>query len=618
MYSNDFRLSEPRRLAHLPLVMETFRRSEMDLVIDHMCGTDSRMKVSHAECVGVILAGVFAGEHGLWRLQERLDVFDMETVMQDPGFSFDDFHDVRLGRALDAIYAAGPDRLLSEIALRVIAAHDLKTDFLHFDTTTLTCYGAYEEESDPFWSPEIEESAALLRDVPAAAPRQRHAEANGDGRLAPQLLRGYAKNHRHDLKQILYGSVVTRDGGVPLYGRAMQGNTSDVTAATEFLEHIRTALPDPGEHCFVADCKGWNPRVLAQAHAHQLRMLSRLPRNTGLSRSCVADFSEAQADACLLRRYDRKRKHWAWVAYQGRDAVYPFRAPLPAGEKGSGELIELPVRVVTCYSTALYRKKLKTLAVLRKREEKKRAKKQREWERKRWACETDAQVAAERLSSQQPFVSLHFEPTVIRYTETAKRTRRGRPSAQEVAPKSTQRYRLNIQVTATSDEDIHHRLKQAATYTLVRHRCPRWSISDQEMVGAYNDQWRIEHGFAWLKSKAAINPIFLENNSRIEALCVIYQLGLMIHTLIQRNCRRGLQEQQITLPYHRNKESDKITARFLYELFRNVTSQTVRINGKQQQYIHGLDDDVTPRALKAMNMSNGPYATNFSHDGKLK
>ncbi|SVD07748.1 uncharacterized protein METZ01_LOCUS360602, partial [marine metagenome] len=46
-------------------------------------------------------------------------------------------------------------------------------------------------------------------------------------------VRGYAKNRRHDLKQILYGSVITRDGGVPLYGRAMSGCTSDVTAATE-------------------------------------------------------------------------------------------------------------------------------------------------------------------------------------------------------------------------------------------------------------------------------------------------------------------------------------------------------------------------------------------------
>ncbi|SVD07749.1 uncharacterized protein METZ01_LOCUS360603 [marine metagenome] len=169
MNLNDLELNPPKRLAHLPLVMEVLRQIGIPDIIDSACGIDPRMKVSHGECVSIIIAGVFAGEHGLWRLQDRLDVYDMATVMQDSGFCLKEFHDVRLGRCLDALYRTGPDKILSEVAFRTIECHDLNTDFLSFDTTTLSFYGAYEEEGDPEWSPEVESTVDL-----SAVPVEHH------------------------------------------------------------------------------------------------------------------------------------------------------------------------------------------------------------------------------------------------------------------------------------------------------------------------------------------------------------------------------------------------------------------------------------------------------------
>jgi len=123
---DDLKLDPPKRLAHLPLVMDFIRQTGVPDIIDAACGIDRRMKASHGECVCVILAGVFAGEHGLWRLQDRLDVFDMATVMQDPGFGLEEFHDVRLGRCLDALYRGGPDRILSEVSVFSLAQPDFR------------------------------------------------------------------------------------------------------------------------------------------------------------------------------------------------------------------------------------------------------------------------------------------------------------------------------------------------------------------------------------------------------------------------------------------------------------------------------------------------------------
>ncbi len=302
MNLSEITLDPPRRLGHLPLVMDTLRRSRIVEIIDEACGVDKRQKVSHGECVAMIIAGVFAGEHGMWRLEDRLDVFDMATVMRDPGIDLREYHDVRLGRALDAIYDAGPDRIHSALALHAIDAWKLDRSYLHVDTTTLSFYGAYEMDMEEEWFPEIN-GLGPISSIPEPKPRM-NARSNGDGRKSPQVVRGYAKNKRHDLKQILYGSVVTRDGGVPLYARSMDGNASDITAATEFLDHLRTSMTSEPESCFVVDSKGWNGTVLRQVHEHRLRFLSRLPRTTTLARTCLDEGNTF----FFIRRFRRFRR----------------------------------------------------------------------------------------------------------------------------------------------------------------------------------------------------------------------------------------------------------------------------------------------------------------------
>lgn len=212
-----------------------------------------------SECVRVLLLGVFAGEHGLWRLTERLDPYDMATLTGDPGVDLREFHDVRLGRMSDAVWDAGPERLLSALSLRVVEWARLDLGTLHFDTTTLSFYGAYEEDLDDSWTPELD---AVLdpRMVPQRAARS-ESSVDGDGRAAPVVTHGYAKNGRHDLKQILFGLVVAGDGAVPLYGRAVDGNASDITAAAAFLDHLHAQIRIRMGRCSWLIVRGGRRRV---------------------------------------------------------------------------------------------------------------------------------------------------------------------------------------------------------------------------------------------------------------------------------------------------------------------------------------------------------------------
>jgi transposase len=173
-----------------------------------------------------------------------------------------------------------------------------------------------------------------------------------------------------------------------------------------------------------------------------------------------------------------------------------------------------------------------------------------------------------------------------------------------------------VTISPTEDAELDRRLRRASSYTLIRNRVPGWQFTDEQMVAAYTDQWRVEHGFAWLKSQAAINPMFLESDHRIESLCLIYHIALMVQTLVQRNVRRGLRRRGWKLPYHRNKPSDKITARFTFELFRNVTSLVISNGTESDKRIFG-DNEHTHNALMAMGVGTSAY-TPILHEREIR
>jgi hypothetical protein len=70
------------------------------------------------------------------------------------------------------------------------------------------------------------------------------------------------------------------------------------------------------------------------------------------------------------------------------------------------------------------------------------------------------------------------------------------------------------------------------------------------MIDHYRQQYHCEHGFAWLKSGADINPMFIETPLRIASMGFIYCIGLMTWNIIQRTVRAHLKATNSGLPYH--------------------------------------------------------------------
>src|SRR5262249_21697928 len=88
--------------------------------------------------------------------------------------------------------------LLTAVILRAVRIFQLTLKQLHQDTTTVTCSGEYQGQPPPHQA-----------DRPT------------------RITRGYNKDHRPDLKQLLYNRTVTADGSVPVHCKVLDGNTSD-------------------------------------------------------------------------------------------------------------------------------------------------------------------------------------------------------------------------------------------------------------------------------------------------------------------------------------------------------------------------------------------------------
>jgi transposase len=565
----------PLRLAHLPILMDVLRRSKVLEVIDAAIADDRRCKVSTSECVAVMLCAVFSGGHDLWRVREKLERFDMKTVMQDHGFDIQEFPEERLAKALDDLWTADTNRITTAIALQMVEAWEVKTDFLHFDTTSLSFYGAYEKE----------DFTSFTEAMPPA----------------PRVVHGYSKNRRGDLKQILYGTLMTADGGIPLAGRGMDGNRSDNESCAEFFAELRKLVKDPHEVCGVADSKGWCGRVLGVVKDQGMRLLSRLPRTTTLH----ADLMQAswQPTGRIERPAAKKGEEPDHIEFQGFDRVDAFtRALDPAtpGGKPTSETFTLPVRAVKIRSSALLRTKVATAIREKAREELKAKRLVAQQQAVPYACRPDAEAAAARLREQHGFIAVDLVITTARHEGPFQRGR-GRPRKHLPATvNGDHHFRLTIDIVAVTEDLLRQRLTDAATFILIRTAQPNWTLPDADMIAIYKGQYHNEHGFAWLKSGMSLNPVFLKTPHRIGSLCFIYWIGLMAYNLIQRTVRATLTANKTGLPYHRRKPSDRITTRFFLDLFAQVQIIPVTTpDGQDTKHLAGFSEwvDKACRAL---------------------
>lgn len=206
-----------RTLGALPVINHFLDRLRLDtLWARYVPSTDRRYGVAPASALGVLLRNILVQRAPVYGLQEWAASLEPAQLRLAP-HERSRLNDDRVGRALDRLFDADRASLLTEGVVRAVREFQVDLEQLHNDSTTVTFSGQYTTAR-------------------GAARR---------GRPTLRITQGYNKDHRPDLKQLLWILTVSADGAVPVHFRTCDGNTTDDQTHIQTWEAVRRLVGRP-------------------------------------------------------------------------------------------------------------------------------------------------------------------------------------------------------------------------------------------------------------------------------------------------------------------------------------------------------------------------------------
>lgn len=505
-------LLEACPIAHLPLIRAVIDDLGIVPVVDARCPQHPLSVVSDADCVVLMILNLLSGRVALHRMNDWLDRTDAEILL-GTGRPATAFHDTRLESCLDHLADAGTDLLLGDVVDRYLQRPDLPRRWCaHQDTTSISVFGAYDEADEP---------------IPTF---------------------GFSKDHRPDLRQLIFGLTLHGAAGIPVLGTMLDGNTSDVVANRSHVAALAERLPDPGQVTLIADCKLVDAETVGQVLDAGMHFVSLLPDTYDLRRKAIQGTWEADPDVetwPLLLERPGKTKADPPDQWRGWSAEHPF---LVQRRDAHGAFYQeaLLLRALVVHSTSAARRFEESLQPRLEAEQETITRAEAKIGRQPFRCAEDARKAAEKQAASLRFHKA--EITVHTVKRPLKRGRAGRPRKDEEVPTETV---WTVSWALTRDEAaITDERRRASCFVLLTdHAEEEEDWDDAAMLHAYKRQHLVEGatGFHWLKGPAAVAPVFLKTTSRIRALGLIFLLALMVRNHLQFTLRRRLVETHDTL-----------------------------------------------------------------------
>jgi transposase len=401
---------------------------------------------------------------------------------------------------------------------------------------------------------------------------------------------GHNKDHRPDLKQLLYVLTVTDDGGVPVYFTTASGNTADDRTHLETWELLRE-LTGRADFLYVADCKlasSENLKAIDRRGGRFITVLPRTRREDKQFRERLLDetesirwtdlYQEVNDDGQIVdhlrvasesfRTSDDFRLLWFdSLRKSQQDAATRIRNL----DKLKQELDDLQRRLQSPKTRFRTRPKVE---------------------------EALGKLLAASKVSDFVRVEIHEEEK-----ETFTQTSRGRPSKNtQYVRRVETRYRLAVKPNADA---VMKASKSDGKFPLVTNQD---EMSAEEILQAYKRQPLVEKRFSQFKNDFEVAPVFLKSVSRIQAILAIYFFVLVSQTLLERELRRAMERHQVEdLPlYPEGRRCSAPTTKRVIDLFEPIQRHELKQNGSRQVFVTKLSP-VHRSLLKLLGISSPQY-----------
>jgi transposase len=529
------RLLNTRRISALPILNFFLARLRLrEFLRDQLPHEDGRTRIPTATALLVLLRNLLISREPLYGVGEWAARHEPELLgLSDTQVAA--LNDDRIGRALDRLFDANIPALALKVAAHAIREFDVSLDQLHNDSTTITFQGSYESA----------EREQTLR-----------------GRLRLAVTWGHNKDHRPDLKQLLYILTVTGDGAVPVQFRVESGNATD-DRSHQATWDLLCQLTGCRDFLYIADCKLATTENMAYVHQRGGRFLSTLPRTRS---------EDVAFRAAVVRGEIQWRRVYDKYNDEGQ-LVDRFSICEPAGQTTEG------YRLIWYHSTrkaeldaearlTRLEKALKQLDELRAKLSSPRT---------RYRNRAKVAEAVETLLREcevTEWISVEIEEQV---TEKFRQERRGRPGEKtRYLRQEKLRFSLRHRIEL---ERLDEEARSDGVFPLVSNDRV---MTERNLLLAYKQQPAIERRFEHLKTDFVVAPMYLKEVSRIQALLCVYFFVLLVEALMERELRRAMERKGIeSLPlYSEGRACRRPTARKVIDLYEDVQRHSLQ-SGKR-------------------------------------
>lgn len=544
-----------KRVGEIPLLQHVAQRLRFDELLSTYIPVHGNEKVAAAETLLLLVFNITSGRQPLYELPQWTTEFDGRLFGRTSELSVSLFNDDRYGRALDKLYAADRASLMTDLVITLVHTLQLDLSQIHNDSTSIKTCG----------------------------------QMPGQTRNGLRFLHGHSKDHRPDLKQIVFSLSLTADGAVPIHFKCYAGNRTDDTTHIETWKQIQQIAGFP-DFLYVADCKVCTDKQLSFITQHGGRVVTLMPDTW---REAKAFKQALRSTKKIKRRILRQRVPNSQDEYE---TFYGFAGNHVTEKSG--------YTVHWIYTTE-------------KRKRDRLAREQRLSRVEHELAELSGKLNTRQLKSKD-----QINERVEQILESHR--------ASDFYPIDV----LSVRETSTTQvgkgrpgKDTRYRTRATTLYSLAwsRHKqaleqdrntdgifpilCTDKTMSAKEALLAYKYQPRLEKRFEQLKTVHNAAPTLFKRVERVEAMMFLFFMAMILQAVIEREVRQSMDVEAIdAIPiYPEDRLAHHPTTAKLFDRFHDTSLYRLKRGNK---VVKQYQDKLTPvqqKVISLLGMSKDRY-----------
>jgi transposase len=511
------------RVGELPLMEAIVKRLNLREILNEFVPPRKNEEMLPSDALILLIYNLAVEKSPLYELQEWVNSLELRCFGYEK-YREMKFTDDRFGKYLDRLYSADRASLLTRIVVNAVQAFNIDLSQIHNDSTSVKAFGKYPGKTSTGF----------------------------------ELKFGKSKDHRPDLKQLIYSLSITADGAVPVHCKSYPGNRNDDTTHIETWETLCEINGKP-DFLYVADCKLCTDNQLNYIEQKSGRALTTIP-NQWLE---VVSFKENLKIQNIAKKevwrrtlqddvldyfsvycgnYTTNKRgykiHWIHSS-EKKKGDYAFREEQL--KKAESKLLELLPKI--------NKRNLKSKEAIKE--------------------------ACNKILKQykvEKFITITIGE--IGEERTVKKSR-GRPEKGAIKEKEVRKI-----IILSWDRDttaLEQEKKIDGVFPLLSTDP---NLSARDAIMAFKYQPRLEKRFTQLKSIHLIAPLLFKKIERIEANMFLFFIALMIQALIERQVRSGMIDKKIRSleVYPENRDAAHPTTSKVFDIFSDISTYTLTEN----------------------------------------